>query len=184
MTRLFAWEIDVFQHLNLNPLSSFQLWLHPSTQNPDGGLSDSLFSTPFRHLRVLASFLYVTSSSPPPPHLFVHLLENGCRLYKHQVGYVIYYSLATTKGTRAYAMLQGLFMRRKCLDCCFYSVMSGVITGPHFIRFFGGPDAIQVGSMVAVLEIGAFSWVELAVTLCLLDPQLTWFSLPFFFLFL
>ena len=54
----------MFQHLNLNPPSSFQLWLHPSTQNPDGGLSDSLFSTPFRHLRVLASFLYVTSSSP------------------------------------------------------------------------------------------------------------------------
>ena len=69
----------------------------------------------------------------------------------------MYYSLATTKGTRAHAMLQGLFMRRKCLDCCFYSVMSGVITGPHFIRFFGGPDAIQVGTMVAVLEIGAFS---------------------------
>ncbi|KAJ3568361.1 hypothetical protein NP233_g5761 [Leucocoprinus birnbaumii] len=37
------------------------------------------------------------------------------------------------------------------------SVMSGIITGPHFIRFFGGPDAIQVGTMVAVLEIGAFA---------------------------
>jgi hypothetical protein len=34
--------------------------------------------------------------------------------------------------------------------------MSGIITGPHFIKFFGGPDAIQVGTMVAVLEIGAF----------------------------
>lgn len=46
----------------------------------------------------------------------------------------------------------------KCLDAvAFCSVMSGVITGPHFIRFFGGPDAIQVGTMVAVLEIGAFS---------------------------
>jgi len=37
--------------------------------------------------------------------------------------------------------------------------MSGVITGPHFIQFFGGPDAIQVGTIVAVLEIGAFSSV-------------------------
>jgi hypothetical protein len=38
----------------------------------------------------------------------------------------------------------------------FASVMSGVITGPHFLQFFGTPDAIQVGTMVAVLEIGAF----------------------------
>ncbi|KXN82037.1 Sugar transporter STL1 [Leucoagaricus sp. SymC.cos] len=40
-------------------------------------------------------------------------------------------------------------------------VMSGVITGPRFIKFFsgpdGGPDAIEVGTMVAVLEIGAFA---------------------------
>ncbi|KAL9711428.1 hypothetical protein Ac2012v2_005973 [Leucoagaricus gongylophorus] len=36
-------------------------------------------------------------------------------------------------------------------------VMSGIITGPHFIRFFGGLDAIQVGTIVAVLEIGAFA---------------------------
>ncbi|KAF8871984.1 general substrate transporter [Gymnopilus junonius] len=35
-------------------------------------------------------------------------------------------------------------------------VMSGVITGPHFLKFFDNPDAINVGTMVAVLEIGAF----------------------------
>lgn len=35
--------------------------------------------------------------------------------------------------------------------------MSGVITGPHFRKFFNNPGAIQVGTMVAVLEIGAFS---------------------------
>ncbi|KAF8965884.1 hypothetical protein BDZ97DRAFT_1658260 [Flammula alnicola] len=35
-------------------------------------------------------------------------------------------------------------------------VMSGVITGPHFIKFFDGPNAIEVGTMVAILEIGAF----------------------------
>ncbi|KAK0187690.1 general substrate transporter [Armillaria mellea] len=35
-------------------------------------------------------------------------------------------------------------------------VMSGIITGPHFIQFFGRPGPIQVGSMVAVLEVGAF----------------------------
>jgi len=36
-------------------------------------------------------------------------------------------------------------------------VMSGIITGPHFIRFFKAPGPIEVGSMVAVLEVGAFA---------------------------
>ena len=35
--------------------------------------------------------------------------------------------------------------------------MSGIITGPYFISFFESPSAIEVGSIVAVLEIGAFS---------------------------
>jgi len=37
------------------------------------------------------------------------------------------------------------------------SVMSGIITGPHFISFFKSPNAVEIGSIVAVLEIGAFS---------------------------
>ncbi|KAI0274743.1 general substrate transporter [Gloeopeniophorella convolvens] len=35
-------------------------------------------------------------------------------------------------------------------------VMSGIITGPHFRKFFDSPSPIEVGTMVAVLEIGAF----------------------------
>ncbi|KIY70972.1 general substrate transporter [Cylindrobasidium torrendii FP15055 ss-10] len=35
-------------------------------------------------------------------------------------------------------------------------VMSGIITGPHFRKYFNQPDAIQLGTMVAVLEVGAF----------------------------
>lgn len=35
-------------------------------------------------------------------------------------------------------------------------VMSGVITGPHFLKFFNDPSALAVGTMVAVLEVGAF----------------------------
>lgn len=35
-------------------------------------------------------------------------------------------------------------------------VMSGIITGPHFIKFFNAPNALELGSMVAVLEVGAF----------------------------
>jgi hypothetical protein len=35
--------------------------------------------------------------------------------------------------------------------------MSGIITGPYFKQFFGDPDPISLGTMVAVLEVGAFS---------------------------
>ena len=44
-------------------------------------------------------------------------------------------------------------------------VMSGVITGPHFLKFFNSPSALEVGTMVAVLEIGAFSTSDI------LDPK-------------
>lgn len=42
--------------------------------------------------------------------------------------------------------------------------MSGIITGPHFRKFFNNPGPIEVGTMVAVLEIGAFS--EHAIPQC------------------
>ena len=50
---------------------------------------------------------------------------------------------------------------RACLDprltwCVNASVMSGVITGPHFRKYFNEPGPVEVGTMVAVLEIGAF----------------------------
>jgi len=35
-------------------------------------------------------------------------------------------------------------------------VMSGIITGPYFRSYFGFPTALELGTMVAVLEIGAF----------------------------
>ncbi|KAF5356121.1 hypothetical protein D9756_004059 [Leucocoprinus leucothites] len=35
-------------------------------------------------------------------------------------------------------------------------VMSGIITGPYFRKYFNDPTALEVGTMVAVLEIGAF----------------------------
>ncbi|KAJ6622568.1 general substrate transporter [Mycena sp. CBHHK59/15] len=35
-------------------------------------------------------------------------------------------------------------------------VMSGIITGPHFIEYFHAPGSVKIGSMVAVLEVGAF----------------------------
>ncbi|VDB99738.1 unnamed protein product [Peniophora sp. CBMAI 1063] len=35
-------------------------------------------------------------------------------------------------------------------------VMSGIITGPHFRSYFGEPGPVETGTMVAVLEVGAF----------------------------
>ncbi|ELU36333.1 sugar (and other) transporter domain-containing protein [Rhizoctonia solani AG-1 IA] len=37
------------------------------------------------------------------------------------------------------------------------SVMSGIITGPQFQAYFKQPDRYQIGTMVAILEVGAFS---------------------------
>lgn len=36
------------------------------------------------------------------------------------------------------------------------SVMSGLITGPYFLNYFNKLQAFELGTMVAVLEIGAF----------------------------
>ncbi|KIY50577.1 sugar transporter STP1 [Fistulina hepatica ATCC 64428] len=35
-------------------------------------------------------------------------------------------------------------------------VMSGIITGPHFRKYFNSPGPLETGTMVAVLEVGAF----------------------------
>jgi hypothetical protein len=34
--------------------------------------------------------------------------------------------------------------------------MSGLITGPYFKSYFNNPDAVMLGTMVAILEVGAF----------------------------
>lgn len=33
--------------------------------------------------------------------------------------------------------------------------MSGIITGPYFKQYFNSPGPIEIGTMVAVLELGA-----------------------------
>ena len=48
--------------------------------------------------------------------------------------------------------------------------MSGIITGPHFVSFFESPNAVQVGSIVAVLEIGAFGTSLCLYTVTTLTP--------------
>ncbi|KZS93142.1 general substrate transporter [Sistotremastrum niveocremeum HHB9708] len=35
-------------------------------------------------------------------------------------------------------------------------VMSGIITGPYFRAYFKQPSSVQIGNMVAILEVGAF----------------------------
>ena len=34
--------------------------------------------------------------------------------------------------------------------------MSGIITGSYFRKYFNEPTALELGSMVAILEVGAF----------------------------
>lgn len=36
-------------------------------------------------------------------------------------------------------------------------VMSGIITGPHFRDYFNQPSKAEIGTMVAILEVGAFA---------------------------
>ncbi|KAK9331836.1 general substrate transporter [Lipomyces starkeyi] len=38
-------------------------------------------------------------------------------------------------------------------------VMSGIITGPYFLQYFEEPTRAQLGTMVAILEIGALVWL-------------------------
>lgn len=35
-------------------------------------------------------------------------------------------------------------------------VMSGIITSPYFLNYFGRPSRVELGTMVAILEVGAF----------------------------
>lgn len=61
------------------------------------------------------------------------------------------FSLDMTKGESSYIKF-GTGWSSHCR-----SVMSGIITGPHFRKYFNSPGSLEVGTMVAVLEIGAFS---------------------------
>jgi len=44
-----------------------------------------------------------------------------------------------------------IYFSHKC-----FRVMSGIITGHYFQKYFDNPSALALGTMVAVLEIGAF----------------------------
>jgi MFS family permease len=57
---------------------------------------------------------------------------------------------------------QGLMMFVTCFSSigCFLfgydqGVMSGIITGPYFKSYFKNPTSYEIGTMVAILEIGA-----------------------------
>lgn len=68
-------------------------------------------------------------------------------------------SLGTTKGM--------LFLPfRYHLASFVASVMSGIITGPHFRQYFNYPGPLELGTMVAVLEVGAFSTLTVRANTC------------------
>jgi hypothetical protein len=39
--------------------------------------------------------------------------------------------------------------------------MSGIITGPYFRQYFNHPGPLELGTMVGILEVGAFSMPSL-----------------------
>ena len=61
-----------------------------------------------------------------------------------------------------------LFDSQICRCSHSLSVMSGIITGPHFRKYFNSPTSLEVGTMVAVLEVGAFSTFLYGFVLCVL----------------
>lgn len=63
-------------------------------------------------------------------------------------------SSAMTKGNCCYTIRTLPVFRLKSF--ILRSVMSGIITGPYFKSYFNQPKSLEVGTMVAVLEIGAF----------------------------
>ena len=65
-------------------------------------------------------------------------------------------SSGTIKGKQPIACVLRACLERRLTCCVNASVMSGVITGPHFRKYFNEPGPVEVGTMVAVLEIGAF----------------------------
>jgi hypothetical protein len=46
--------------------------------------------------------------------------------------------------------------------------MSGLITNPYFRKYFDYPGPIELGTMVAVLEVGAFGKLDNATKAALL----------------
>lgn len=63
--------------------------------------------------------------------------------------YLTYGSSDMTKG-------KAFFSFDFCIASYSNSVMSGIITGPHFRKYFNYPGPLDIGTMVAVLEVGAF----------------------------
>lgn len=49
--------------------------------------------------------------------------------------------------------------------------MSGIITGPYFRQFFDSPGPLEVGTMVAVLELGALGTFITLILFPLFTPE-------------
>ena len=134
---------------SLISLSFFCLWLNAKTQalnfipdapkiSPETGWTP----TPICHLRV-CEFGRISCGFPATHHQQVQLLMTP-----------LFFTV------RIWSRVCNLFFTLSHLNqlkpFCI-SVMSGIITGPYFVSFFDSPNAVEVGSIVAVLEIGAFS---------------------------
>lgn len=70
-------------------------------------------------------------------------------------------SLAMIKGEQALRDTTSFQNNAMAYDYLICSVMSGIITGPYFLAYFNQPARSQIGTMVAVLEVGAFGTFDL-----------------------
>jgi hypothetical protein len=69
----------------------------------------------------------------------------------------LFFSLGMTRGMSMSAHNNHGYDTEPVLATAFCQrVMSGIITGPHFRKYFNSPGPLELGTMVAVLEIGAF----------------------------
>lgn len=59
--------------------------------------------------------------------------------------------------TRVSSLFMTSRLESKLTQTTLIGVMSGIITGPYFKAFFHQPTRYEIGTMVATLEIGAFS---------------------------
>lgn len=67
----------------------------------------------------------------------------------------IFYSISSLAMIKGVCFMSVRHAVWNALNLLHGSVMSGIITNPYFIKYFNTPSAIELGTMVAVLELGA-----------------------------
>lgn len=125
---------------------------HPSNSNP--------FSSKIDDLSDSEDDLVV--ATPPDPRLYVKVPSvipqppsTGDRI----LGYIMSMGKDSKSGLTGQSLLYftSIFVSLGVFLFGYdQGVMSGIITSPYFLKYFDHPSRFQLGSMVAILEVGAF----------------------------